>query len=105
MKLAYLVAAFFVVCVLFSCANEEITEDVSLEIEESLTPQYVYDTIITFDPETFEESVQIVRSELDPNAVETSELHGEVATKERILYVKNEETGVMDTVVVVSIDE
>ena len=102
MKFSYLVVAFFVVCAWFSCTEEQVA---------STTADFktTVDTIITFDPETYEEHVQTITYKISTDGKDTLEqivadLGGNQLEK-RIQIVKDEKTGAIDTIITVSFPE
>ncbi|MEN0050275.1 MAG: hypothetical protein AAF806_24635 [Bacteroidota bacterium] len=103
MKFSYLVAAFFVVCTWFSCADEQAVETIT-------DFKIVTDTIITFDPETYAESIETITYKISADGKDTLErttatLKSNQAVEESIQIVKDEKTGAIDTIITVSFTE
>lgn len=108
MKLPYLIAAFFIIS---ACGTGEKVETVVPEI----VYHQVLDTVITFNPETLEEKIKIVRYEITDEEMkerqrteaENKRLAAEKAGvyKSTMEIVKNEETGEVDTIVTFSLEE
>ncbi|MEM9886430.1 MAG: hypothetical protein AAF849_11115 [Bacteroidota bacterium] len=105
MKLAYLIASFFIISICFACDENE-------QIEQTTNYQSVVDTVITFDPSTYEESMQIIRYKLSEDRNDTVDYAVENVASEKmaleeanIKIVVDNETGVVDTIVTFSVKE
>ncbi|MEM8528526.1 MAG: hypothetical protein AAGG68_28065 [Bacteroidota bacterium] len=98
MKFSYLVVAFFIVFAWFSCTEETAITDSTTNF------QTVVDTIITFDPVTYEEHITTITYNLSADGKDTLEQIirelGSNSLKETIHIVKDEKTGAIDTIVV-----
>lgn len=102
MKFSYLVVAFFVVCAWFSCTEEQA-------VDAATDFRIVTDTIITFDPVTYEESMQTITYKISADGKDTLERTvtnlDSSPIEETIQIVKDEKTGAVDTIITVSILE
>jgi len=103
MKFSYLVVAFFVICAWFSCTEENAVGNTTADFK------IMVDTIITFDPETYEENIQTITYKISADGKDTLERTianlGSNQVEETIQIVKDEKTGVIDTIITVTIPE
>ncbi|MEL6720063.1 MAG: hypothetical protein AAFO82_03905 [Bacteroidota bacterium] len=103
MKFSYLVVAFFIVCAWFSCSEDHAIKDSTADIK------VLVDTIITFDPETYEESIQVITYTVSADGKDTLEQTVKnlepVPVQETIQLVKDETTGAVDTIVTFAVPE
>ncbi|MEN0049351.1 MAG: hypothetical protein AAF806_19985, partial [Bacteroidota bacterium] len=65
MRLAYFILSFFVLSISFCCQSE------ATAVDNTNNYQSVVDTIITFDPVTYEESIQVVRYKVSEDGKDT----------------------------------